>query len=213
MLPTYNMLYSTHMVDSTLYTVYNALYNCTSYYTLSIAYTKTCTKGHNQLSSFLPMDPKTAAAFPLCTATEILCRRNSFVTFRACFSIDTLDIFFRMLFIFLRMLNSIIIHILIYCIAYYIYVLTCRHFPSLLHSSPVVDLCEWRPHELTSSAVEVIGQLARDTDITEELKYVALPYNLCTVRMCCSDKAIYSVFVLFSLNSTAQCVTVYNYIV
>ena len=67
-------------------------------------------------------------------------------------------------------------------IAYYIYVLTCRHFPSLLHSSPVVDLCEWRPHELTSSAVEVIGQLTRDTDITGELKYVALPYNLRTVQ-------------------------------
>ena len=49
-------------------------------YRLNSIYNKNNTsmqKGHSQLSSFLPMDPRTVAAFPLCTATEILCRRNS----------------------------------------------------------------------------------------------------------------------------------------
>ena len=42
-------------------------------------YTCMCqnSQSHSHPSSLLPVVPRTAAALPLCTATEILCRRNS----------------------------------------------------------------------------------------------------------------------------------------
>ena len=36
-------------------------------------------QSHSHPSSLLPIVPRTAAALPLCTATEILCRRNSWL--------------------------------------------------------------------------------------------------------------------------------------
>ena len=70
----------------------------------------------------------------------------------------------------------------------------------MLHSSPIVDLCEWRPRELVCSAAEVISQLTGDTDITEELRYVWLSTVLSTyVHGVTKPKCLFSFTVLLCM--------------